>query len=184
MTPELRKALFECTSKDHPNKALHGVLFCDDYIIASDSTLLVKVKKEFDFENYIELENGSTTGWDYPETRGVFPMEVRPWSELYPVDILIKAAELVPKSENKPGSHIALEIEGKMLYPPVLLRALGVFTALGITEVAIWVGEDRIQLNSDNCQAVVMTLGIKGNPNARCKEAYTVAQILAMEDLL
>jgi len=183
MTPELRKALFECTSKDHPNKALHGVLFCDDYIIASDSTLLVKVKKEFDFENYIELEDGSTIGWDYPNTKhGIFvpgePYGIEHLKELK------RAAALVPKSEDKAGFHIALDLKGKMVYPPVLLKALAVFEALEEDKLMLFVCDDRVHVKGLLAEAIVMTLGIKGNPNARCKEAYTVAQILAMEDLL
>lgn len=187
MNPELRKALFECTTRpdNHPNKALRGVLFCDDYIIASDSTLLVRVKKEFDFDKYVELEDGSTTGWEYPNTQhGIFLDGTLLPENMATVDELIRAAELVPKSQNAPGKHIALDIKGKMVYTPILLKALRVFKANGESLIHILVGDDRIQLQGEDTAAVVMTLGVKDNPNARCKEAYTVAQILAMEDLL
>lgn len=185
MTPELRKALFACASKDHPNKALHGVLFCDDYIIASDSTQLVRLKKEFDIDSYVESESGDVLDHDYPETKyGIFIGEHQIPENPSSVKELIRAANLVPKSENEAGKHIALDISGKMVYPPILLKVLEVFKANNEESINVLVGTDRIQLRGNNTSAVVMTLGVKGNPDARCKEAYTVAQILAMEDLL
>lgn len=187
MSPELRKALFECTTHpdNHPNKALQGLLFCDDYIIASDSTLLVRVKKEFDFDKYLEDESGGIINCEYPEIRyGIFIDGALLPENMATVDELTRAAELVPKSQNEPGKRIALDIKGKMVYPPILLKALRVFKANGESLIHILVGDDRIQLQGEDTSAVVMTLGVKDNPNARCKEAYTVAQILAMEDLL
>jgi len=185
MTPKLRKALFDCTSKSRPIKALQGVLFCDDYIIASDSTLLVKVKKEFDLEKYVELEDGSVAGWEYPNTKhGIFIDDLLTPDEMVCFKDLKRAAELVPKSENMPGSHIALDIKGRMIYPPLLLKALAVFEANNDRGIHVLVGSDRIQIQGHETCAVVMALCVKDNPDARCKEAYTVAQILAMEDLL
>jgi hypothetical protein len=185
MTPELRKALFECASKDHPNKALHGVLFRDDYIIVSDSTQLVKVRKEFDFDSYVEAEDGSLINAEYPNIKhGIFLEGLLTPDKMVCFKDLKRAAELVPKSEDEPGKHIALDLFGKMLYPPILLRTLKVFEANKDTIIHVLVGEERIQIHGQDTCAVVMALTVKGNPTARCKEAYTVAQILAMEDLL
>jgi len=146
--------------------------------------LLVKVKKEFDFDAYVEAENGSIITEDYPNTKhGIFLANVLSETEVF-VSELVRASRLIPRSENKPGAHIALDLDGKMVYPPVLEKALQVLSANGEERITLFTGEDRIQLQGNRTLAVVMTLGIKGNPDARCKEAYTVAQILAMEDLL
>lgn len=179
---ELEKALYDCTTEEHQNKALRGVFTKDDYITASDSTVFVKVFRPFDFDESLLDRNGKLISDPYPNISGVIPEGA---FECITISLseLINAAKLIPSSPDERGKRIALNLRGVCLYPPRVLKVCRIFEALGDTEIVITPHTDRIVLGSEKAVAVIMSLGVKADSHPLI-ENYTIEAINLMADLL
>lgn len=180
---ELEKALFACTTRDHPNKALRGVYTKDDYITASDSMVFIKVFRPFDFDETLLGPDGNEILDKYPNITGVIPEDFKASTENVNLSELKKAAELIPRSPDKDWKRIALNLDGLCLYPPRVLKAIRIFEILGDTEVTLSIYNDRAVIGSGKAVAVIMGLGLR-NRQLEQIENYTIESINLIADLL
>ena len=181
MTPKLWEALWQCVSETHEKINCLGCVGKE--LVASTDTVLVAINNHelvFPFGTYRLGYNRKWLSGPYPNIEGVFISEFR---MIYSVKDLMDAAELVPRSENIPGQHIALIIERMMIYPPLLLKVLEVFRQNNERTVGVSTGNNRVQLNGEHTRAVVMAL-IAKDKVTRCKECYTITELLGAGDLL
>ena len=183
MDEKLKDALFGCTTENHENWALRGIYFCDDFIVASDSTVFVKVTRPFDLDEYVMGRDGNPIPVEYPNIKhGVIPVPVDPEMTSSVTD-LRHAAELIPKSPDEKGKRIAINLCGSCLYPPRLLSVLKVFEVLEDESLALMPYTDRLVLRGDKAIALVMSLGVRASSHPLI-ENYTVESINLMADLL
>jgi hypothetical protein len=183
MDKRLKDALFGCTPENHPNRALRGIYTCDDFIVASDSTVFVKVNRPFDMDESLVDRNGNPIAERYPNIKDcIIPDPVTP-EIVISASELKRAAELIPKSPDEIRKRIALNLCGACLYPPRVLAVLRVFEALEDESLSIMSYNDRVVLRGNRVVAVIMTIGLRGDTPPLI-ENYTVESINLMADLL
>ncbi len=182
MDQKLRQALMICASKERQD--LRGILITEWKYIASDTTVFVSVDKPFDFERRVEDAEGNLLHTPYPNVEDfvIFPENTDEIGK-YSIMDLRWAAISIPESPDEDYKRIALNLGGVCIYPPRLLRVLGVFEALGSQEIILKACNDRLILESFGVKAVIMSLGKRDVSHPKI-ENYTMESLKLMIDLL
>jgi hypothetical protein len=180
-------------------EALHGILFFGTTAMASDNYMLVALQARFPeaYKGQIVASDGKFIYSDDMYRNAISELEKAAprikengLSTLNlcsdPVPLLKSACKLLPVTDDSNGGRVCIDISGICVYPPRLLKALGIFEAIEETpDIYGYAGSDekdiRLVLKSESCTILIAPVYF---PEGYHPNRVTAEEALKVGDLL
>ena len=191
---KLYSALYALTAnKGFRHPSLAGVLFDKGSIVASNAFAMVVAKTEYppEWEGKILDKAGKEINEKPMYYKGVLPydpdraLRTSDYGKISDLDELREAMRMTPKSPDKDGERIGLEIEDSLFYVPLVQKVLSVFDVLGESiEVFVHTAgiglQNRLIVLSEN-GGIGIVMPIIGIPDGPHPQKFTIEEALCAD---